>query len=136
MTSRTRFCAPNPIASPAMPAPVRIGSTSIASSRSSIRIATNPTTDRHHARQNAAERRGAPLPFEVGLDVMPADLELQMLDRQVGGANDDVGAGDDDDDVDPVRRSASGRARAGSHRGSPIPTRESANEMLASAAMP
>ena len=43
MTSRTRFCAPKPIARPAIPAPVRIGSTSIASSRSTIRTATNQT---------------------------------------------------------------------------------------------
>ena len=87
MTSRTRFCAPKPIASPAMPAPVRIGTTSIDSSRSSIRIATKPTVRRHQARQDAAERRRAPLPFEVGRRVPPRQLELQVLDRQVRGAD-------------------------------------------------
>ena len=43
MTSRTRFWAPKPTASPAMPAPVRIGTTSIVSSRRSISMATKLT---------------------------------------------------------------------------------------------
>ena len=42
------------------------------------------------------------MPFEVGLDVMPADLVLKVLDRQVGGPHHHVCARNDDDDVDAV----------------------------------
>ena len=59
-------------------------------------------TDRHDARQNPAERRCPALPFEVALDVMPPDLVLQVLDRQVGGPHHHVCARDDDDEVDAV----------------------------------
>ena len=64
----------------------------------------NPTETRDHARQDAAERRGAALPLEVGAAVPPRQLELQVLDRQVGGADDDERADDDDDEVDAVRQ--------------------------------
>ena len=82
------------------------------SSRSSIRIATKPTVDRHQAGENAAERGGAPLPFEVGGRVAPRQLELEMLDREIRGADHDERAGEDDDDVDAVRQPPSARAAA------------------------
>ena len=59
---------------------------------------------RHQAGQNAAERRRAPLPFEIGFRVPAPQLELQMLDRQVRRAHDDEGADRDDDEVDAVRQ--------------------------------
>ena len=49
-----------------MPAPVRIGSTSIDSSRSSIRIATKPTVAVTRLVRMPLERAGAALPFEIG----------------------------------------------------------------------
>ena len=43
---------------------------------------------------------------------MAADLELQMLDRQIGGADRHIRAGNDDDDVDAMRgQPAADRAR-------------------------
>ena len=52
-----------------------------------------------------------------------AQLELQVLDRQVGGADDDERADEDDDEVDAVRRAASAPSSRGSHRGSLTPNR-------------
>ena len=48
-----------------MPAPVRIGTTSIVSSRNSIRIATKPTVTVTALVRMPLERRRAPLPFEI-----------------------------------------------------------------------
>ena len=65
----------------------------------------------------------APLPLEIGRRVPPAELELQVLDGQVGRAHDDERAGEDDDDVDAVRQRPSAPSSRGSQRGSPMPNR-------------
>ena len=102
MTSRTRFWAPKPMASPAMPAPVRIGNTSIDSSRSTISIATNQTVTvtrlvrmppsvlarRCHSRSAVVAR----------CDSRCCRFSMNRLAR----ANDDGRAGDDDDEVHAV----------------------------------
>ena len=49
-----------------------------------------PDDRRDQAGEDAAERRRAPLPLEIGGRVPPRQLELQMLDREIGGADDDV----------------------------------------------
>ena len=136
MTSRTRFCAPKPIASPAMPAPVRIGTMSIDSSRSSIRIATKPTDHRHQAGRGcrSASPRAAATRDRFCAWRRPS-LNCRCIDRQVAAADDDERADDDDDDVDAVRQQPARHAR-GSHRGSPTPKRDSASDTLASAATP
>ena len=54
------------------------------------------TDDRDHARQDAAERRGAALPFEIAGAVPPRQLELQVLDGEIRRAHDDERADDDD----------------------------------------
>src|SRR5262245_17290248 len=59
--------------------------------------------DRDQAGEDAAERRGTPLPFEIGRRVAPRELELQVVDRQVGRAHDDEGADQDDGHVDAMR---------------------------------
>ena len=102
MTSRTRFCAPKPIASPAMPAPVRIGMTSIDSSRSTIRTATNATDTVTMLVSTPLRVVGAALPFGIDLRVTPGELVLQMLGHEARRANGHPAADENDDDVDAV----------------------------------
>jgi len=135
MTSRTRFCAPKPIASPAMPAPVMIGTMSIDSSRSTIKAATNATETvtrlvrippsvaarRSHSRSPVACRRAslncicsiARFAARMTMNA-PATMMMRLM---------------------PCVRNQCPNSR-GSNRGSFTPSRSSASEMLASAATP
>ena len=86
-----------------MPAPVRIGSDVDRQLAQQHQDRDEADDDGHQPRQNPAERRRAPLPFEVGRRLTPRELELQVLDRQIRRADHDERADDDEDEVDAVR---------------------------------
>ena len=114
-----------------MPAPVRIGSTSIVSSRSSIRTATNQTVTVTRLVRMPPSVLARRCHSRSGWRPTPRELLLQVLDRQVRGADDDQRADDDDDDVDAVGERPVRPSAAGSSRGSVMPNRARPNETLA-----
>ena len=90
---------------------------------------------RDQARQDAAQRRRAPLPLEIGGACRRDSLNCRCSISEVRDADHGERARQDHDDVDAVGDEPRPSAR-GSQAGSSMPNRLSARDTLASAAMP